>query len=128
MNRKGFGPAHDRIDLTDEEMRAIGRLEHDLELASRTSKASANMRTPRSGFTVRAHVYYLCMRYRRRAIWLLPLAGVALGFALTVSLALATLCAGAWTVGFGSLLTEIAAQCRQLQGRYGTVPAPPSSR
>jgi len=119
MSRKGFGPAHDRIDLTDEEMRVIGRIEHDLELASRMSKATAkNSLTPRSGFTARAHAYYLCMRYRRRAIWLLPLAGVALGFAITMSLALATLCAAAWTVGFAALLTEIGAQCRQLEGRY----------
>ena len=86
----GFGPAHDRIDLTDEEMRVIGCLEHDLQVASRPSAAT---RTPRSGFTVRAHAYYLCMRYRRRTMWLIPVAGVALGFAITMSLALATLCA-----------------------------------
>ena len=120
MNRKGFGPAHDRIDLTDEEMQVIGRLEHDLELTSRTS--TSKVQPPRSGFTLRAHTYYLCMRYRRRAIWLIPVAGVALGFAITISLALATLCAAAWTVGFAALLTEIGAQCRQLEGRYAPSP------
>ena len=116
MNRKGFGPAHDRIDLTDEEMQVIGRLEHDLEVASHPSRTKDH--PPRSGFTLRAHAYYLCMRYRRRAIWLIPVAGVALGLAITMSLALATLCAAVWTVGFAALLTEIGAQCRQLEGRY----------
>ena len=112
MNGKGFGPAHDRIDLTDEEMRVIGLLEKDLDNAS--SPSSARKPTPRFRPSARAQADYLCMRYRRRAIWLLPVAGIALAFAITVSLALATLCAAAWAVGFAALLTEIGAAFRRL--------------
>jgi len=112
MNGKGFGPAHDRIDLTDEEMRVIGRLEHDLYVASSTS--ATRRPPPRFRPTLRAHAYYLCMRFRRRAIWLMPVAGVGLAIAITMSLALATLCAAAWTVGFTALLTEVGAGIRRM--------------
>jgi len=112
MSQKGFGPAHDRIDLTDEELRVIGHLERDLDVAPHSPAA----RKPalRSGLTLRGYTYYLCMRYRRRAIWLMPLAGVALAIAITASLVLATLCAAAWTIGFAALLTEFGAACRRM--------------
>ena len=113
---KGFGPAHDRIDLTDEELRVIGRLEHDLDVAAHPSTAGRPNLRPR--LTFRAHVYYLCMRYRRRAIWLLPVAGVGLGWALTISLPLAIVCTAVWTIGFAALLTEVGASCRRVQGRH----------
>lgn len=116
MSQKGFGPAHDRIDLTDEELRVIGRLENDLYVAS--NPATTRKPVLRSRLTLPAHAYYLCMRYRRRAIWLMLVAGVALGLAITTSLALATLCAAAWAIGFAALLTEIAAAGRR-RPRHG---------
>ena len=116
MNQKGFGPAHDRIDLTEDELRVIGRFEHDLDLAAR-SPAARNPAT-RSWLTLRGKAYYLCMRFRRRAIWLLPVAGVALGAALTVSLLLAIVCTAVWTIGFAALVTEVGAACRRMQGRH----------
>ena len=115
MNQKGFGPAHDRIDLTDAELRVIGRLEHELATASRPSAGE----TPamRSTLTYRAHAYHLCMRFRRRVIWLMPVAGVGLAMAITFSLPLAIVCTAVWVVGFAALLTEGGAALRRLQGR-----------
>jgi len=112
MNQKGFGPAHDRIDLTDEEMRTIGQLEQALDVASRSSATTPP--APRVRPTPRARAYLLCMRFRRRAIWLMLLAGVGLAVGITMSLALATLCAAAWTIGFAALLTEVGAAFRRM--------------
>jgi len=117
MNRKGFGPAHDRIDLTDEEMRVIGLFEHDLDVAS--SSPASRTPVPRFRPTPRAHAYLLCMRFRRRAIWLMPVAGVGLAVAITMSLALATLCAAAWAVGFAALLTDLSATFRRMPRNGG---------
>jgi hypothetical protein len=115
MNGKGFGPAHDRIDLTEEEMRTIGRLEDALDTTSVTPTGAK--RQLRSPLTPRARAYYLCMRFRRSAIWLIPVAGVGLAVAVTISVALATAFAAVWTIGFAALLTEIAAKFRWMQSR-----------
>ena len=111
MNGKGLGPAHDRIELTQEEMRVIARLEHDLD-AARGPSATGKL-APRVRPTPRAYAYLLCMRFRRLAIWLMLLAGVGLAVAITTSLALATVCAAAWTIGFAALLTEVGAAFRR---------------
>lgn len=116
MNGKGFGPAHDRIDLTDEEMRVIGWLEHDLDVECRSS--ATRTPAPRVRPTPRAHAYLLCMRFRRRAIWLMLFAGVGMAVTITTSLPLATLCAAAWTIGFAALLTEVGAAFRRMP-RHG---------
>ena len=122
MSRRGFGPAHDRIDLTDDEIQVIGRLEHDLQLAAGSEPAAGSPagRAPllRLRLGPRAHAYYLCMRYRRAAIVLMPVAGVALAVAVTASLALATLCAAVWTIGFAALLTEVGAAFRRVKGGH----------
>lgn len=116
MSQKGVGPAHDRIDLTDEERRAIGQLEQALDVASSTPDATkAHLR---SRLTPKAHAYYLCMRLRRRAIWLMPVAGVGLALAVTVSVALALVFAALWAIGYAALLTEVGAQFRRVQGRH----------
>lgn len=111
MNGKGLGPAHDRIELTAEEMRVIARLEHDLDVGR--GSAATTKPAPRVRPTLQAQAYLLCMRFRRRAIWLMLFAGVGLAAAITTSLALATVCAAAWTIGFAALLTEVGAAFRR---------------
>jgi hypothetical protein len=80
----------------------------------------------RSRLTPKAYAYYLCMRLRRRAIWLIPVAGVGLAVSVTVSVALALVFTAAWAIGYAALLTEVAGQFRRVQGRHSARSRPQS--
>jgi hypothetical protein len=100
-----FGPWHDRLELTSEENRIIARLERAMTPPARRRLASD--REVRSVLNLSSRLLLLCLCFRKRAIWLVPLGTVGVALTLSASFPAAACFALLWCIGLTAAISEI---------------------